>query len=363
MSGQLQKSDNFKCPSCGADMKLDASSNMAYCDFCNRKDEISAFNEAAEDFDFGKAEAEASLNDWGVPVKTVYCASCKKQALSAEENASCAFCGSADVSVTEGLPGIRPETLIPFKIDVNKAVQLFIRWIKRRRLAPFALKREFKAGNIKGVYIPYLSFGADTKSSYTGQAGEYYYDDETSTATVDGKTETKTRRVQKIRWRFVSGSCDRNFKDIMFNDSGLDGKVLESLEPFRLNELVKYEPRFLSGYYAERQKGGLKALWERAKSYMGKAIRTDVQDTIKRGCDVLGKINISTKYTDIKYSLMLLPVWISSYRFRSKTYNFYINGQTGEVQGRSPRSFLKIGGIIVILAGIITGLCFILKVF
>lgn len=363
MSSLLQTSDYFKCPSCGADMKLDVSSKTACCDFCNRKDEITAVNEDIVDLDFNKTETDASLNDWGTDVSVVRCAGCGKQSLSASADAPCAFCGSADMTFVDMLPGLRPDSLIPFKIDVNKAVQLFIRWIKRRRFSPFALKREFKAGNIRGVYIPYWSYDTNAKSSYTGQAGDYYYDDETSTVTISGKTETKTRRIQKIRWRFVSGSYDRNFKDIMFNDSALDQKVLESLEPFRLNELIKYEPRFLQGFYVERQSGGLKAVWERARSYMGKAIRTDIQDTIRRGCDVLGKININTNFTDVKYRLMLLPVWISSYRFRSKTYNFYINGQTGEVQGKSPRSILKIGGIIVILAGIITGLCFLLKVF
>ncbi len=363
MSSLLQTSDYFKCPSCGADMKLDVPSKTACCDFCNRKDEITAVNEDIVDLDFNKTETDASLNDWGTDVSVVRCAGCGKQSLSASADAPCAFCGSADMTFVDMLPGLRPDSLIPFKIDVNKAVQLFIRWIKRRRFSPFALKREFKAGNIRGVYIPYWSYDTNAKSSYTGQAGDYYYDDETSTVTISGKTETKTRRIQKIRWRFVSGSYDRNFKDIMFNDSALDQKVLESLEPFRLNELIKYEPRFLQGFYVERQSGGLKAVWERARSYMGKAIRTDIQDTIRRGCDVLGKININTNFTDVKYRLMLLPVWISSYRFRSKTYNFYINGQTGEVQGKSPRSILKIGGIIVILAGIITGLCFLLKVF
>ena len=92
-------------------------------------------------------------------------------------------------------------------------------------------------------------------------------------------------------------------------------------------------PNFLAGFSAERYKSGLKAVWERAKLYINKILRNDIRAIIKRGCDVVGTVNISTNYNDIKYKHMLLPVWISAYTFKDKVYNFFINGQTGEVQG------------------------------
>jgi hypothetical protein len=228
-------------------------------------------------------------------------------------------------------------------------------------MSPFSLKKKYIAENIKGVYIPYWSYSSGTESSYTGQAGDYYNTDEVSTVTVSGKTETKTDRVRKIRWRFISGSYDNVFKGIMYNDSGIDQKILEKLEPYRLNELVKYDPRFLTGFAAEHYKTGLKAVWGRAKGYMRKTIASEIFDTIERGCDVVGKINISTKYADINFKLLLFPVWISSYRFKGKEYNFYINGQTGEVLGKSPKSFLKISGIILLAIAVVAALYFILR--
>ncbi|MDD5018591.1 MAG: hypothetical protein PHO15_10905, partial [Eubacteriales bacterium] len=90
-------------------------------------------------------------------------------------------------------------------------------------------------------------------------------------------------------------------------------------------------------------------------------IRSDIKAIIKRGCDVVGTVNVCTNYTDIKYKHMLLPVWISSYQFRGKVYNFFVNGQTGEVQGSSPKSALKISIIAVIIAAVIAALYFILR--
>ena len=364
MSDKTVNSDSFKCPSCGADMAFDPKSGMLSCAFCDRKDEIIAVNEDIEEYDFNTAEADASLNDWGTETKTVECDNCggKTVVPAGETTVKCAFCGSAKVVSTDELPGIKPESLVPFKIDKKKALDFFAAWIKKRRFAPFALKNEYRNDGLKGVYIPYWSYDTDTRSSYTGQAGDYYYVTEMHTVTVNGRTETKPHQVRKIRWRFVSGTYDKSFDDIIFNDSGnVDQKIIERIEPFHLNELVKYNPKFLAGFAAERYKNGLKAVWERAKLHIGKILRGDITAIIKRGCDVVGTVNISTHFDNIKYKHMLLPVWISSYTFKNKIYNFYVNGQTGEVQGKSPKSALKIGGLIFIILAIAVALYFILR--
>ena len=358
------QSDNFKCPSCGADMKYDPKSGMLDCEFCGVKEDICTSNEDIEEYDFAAAETDQSLQDWGTETKTIQCDNCGGKIVVPidELTGTCAFCGSSKVISTDELPGIKPESLIPFKIDDKSAMSLFGKWIKKRRLAPFALKKEYLAGNIKGVYIPYWSYDTKTLSTYTGQAGDYYYETEMRTVTVNGRTETRPHRVQKIRWRFVSGSYDKAFDDIIFNDSGiLDQKLIEKIEPFNLKDLVKYNPKFLAGFAAARYKTGLKAVWERAKAHISKILRNDIQAIIKRGADVVGTVNICTNYTDIKYKHMLLPIWISSYQFKDKVYNFFVNGQTGEVQGSSPKSALKIGGIVVILAAVIAALYFILQ--
>jgi hypothetical protein len=56
---------------------------------------------------------------------------------------------------------------------------------------------------------------------------------------------------------------------------------------------------------------------------------------------------------DVKFKHVLLPVWMSAYRF-------LVNGQTGEVAGESPLSwqkvtFLVIGIVILLVLGLIFG--------
>ena len=315
MNNKSVQSDSYKCPSCGADMTFDPKSGMLSCAFCDHKDEIITVNEEIEEYDFNTVEEDPSLNDWGTETKTIECNNCggKTVVPAGETTVKCSFCGSAKVVSTDELPGIKPESLIPFKIDKKKSSDLFAAWIKKRRFAPSALKKEYRDGGPKGVYVPYWSYDTKTHSTYTGQAGDHYYETEMRTVTVNGRTETRPHRVQKTRWRFVSGTYDKNFDDIIFNDSDkVDQKIIERIEPFHLNELVKYNPKFLAGFAAERYKNGLKAVWERAKKYINNILRNDIHAIIKRGCDVVGTINISTNYDDIKYKHMLLPVWILS---------------------------------------------------
>jgi hypothetical protein len=38
------------------------------------------------------------------------------------------------------------------------------------------------------------------------------------------------------------------------------------------------------------------------------------------------------------YRLVLLPVWITSYRYKKESFPVAVNGQTGKVAGHVPRS-------------------------
>jgi len=66
--------------------------------------------------------------------------------------------------------------------------------------------------------------------------------------------------------------------------------------------------------------------------------------------------SVSTRHDDVTFKHVLLPVWISAYRYGDKVYRFLINGRTGEVQGQRPWSVWKIVLVVlgtVIVAGLV----------
>ena len=229
--------------------------------------------------------------------------------------------------------------------------------MKKRFWAPNALKKDYQIDKtFKGIYVPYWTYDTQTYSSYNGQAGHYYYVTQRYTVMVDGKPQARTRQVQKIRWFPVSGNHNKFFDDVLVNDSAnIDQNIIAAIQPFNLQALTLYDAKYLAGFAAEKYKSGVKSIWEKAKNMISQRIQNDIRVIILRSADVVGTLNIHTDYQDVTYKHMLLPVWISAYHFRGKLYNFYINGQTGEVQGKSPVSVFKVI-IAILIAAVVFGL-------
>ncbi len=63
-------------------------------------------------------------------------------------------------------------------------------------------------------------------------------------------------------------------------------------------------------------------------------------------------MNVENEFTQTRFKHVLLPVWIAAYQYRDRTFQFLVNGQTGEVEGYAPFSVWKI------LAAVVVGLIF-----
>ncbi|WP_252891533.1 hypothetical protein [Thermoclostridium stercorarium] len=131
--------------------------------------------------------------------------------------AECAFCGSIHIRTQSNEDVIKPESLVPFKIDKQTAINKFRTWLKKRYLSPGNLKILAREEKIHGVYIPFWTFDADTNSFYTAEKGIYYYDTE-RVYVKDGKGggRYEQRRVRKTRWYPTSGVYRHYFNDVWY---------------------------------------------------------------------------------------------------------------------------------------------------
>lgn len=223
-------------------------------------------------------------------------------------------------------------------------------WIKKRWFAPNKLKKDYHLQSISGIYIPFWTYDSDTYSAYTAEAGEHYYVTETVWETDEkGNQRPVQKTVQKTRWYPVSGNYSKFFDDVLVNASkNVSQKLINKLGGFNLKELVHYTPEFLSGFIAEKYSIGLKDGWENAKRTINMRIYSGVVEDIH--ADEVRNVSINTKYFNIKYKHLLLPMWISAYKYNNKTYRFLINGETGKVSGEAPVSPWKVTFLIAIVA-------------
>ncbi|MFN5770598.1 MAG: zinc ribbon domain-containing protein, partial [Pirellulaceae bacterium] len=76
--------------------------------------------------------------------------------------------------------------------------------------------------------------------------------------------------------------------------------------------------------------------------------------------DTYQNLQIETNMTLNDSDLILLPVYVLSYRYKDKVYRFLINGQTGKVFGEKPwskkRIGVGIGALVVLIAAVAFGI-------
>jgi LSD1 subclass zinc finger protein len=348
-----------KCKDCGGILQYSPGQNSLTCIYCGTLNEVEGASAPVvqEEQDFVAFLNNASAKQETIQTTTVKCGSCGSST-SLQPNVtsdSCPFCGTALV-IQGGTAtnSIRPAYLLPFSIDKKKGIELFQKWIAGLWWAPNDLKMIAKNDKLKGLYIPYWTYDSNTVSHYTGQQGTHYYVTESYTTTENGKTVTRTRQVQKTRWIPVSGTVHDDFDDVLVNASkSLPEKLANELEPWDLHELKAFNEQFLTGFITEQYQVDVKEGFEKAKVRMEVVIRGTVNKAI--GGDVQRIDSLQTTYNNITFKHILLPIWLSAYRYSEKVYRFMINGRTGEVQGERPYSFWKIAGAVIGALAVIGG--------
>ncbi|MBI9100762.1 MAG: hypothetical protein JEY91_19980 [Spirochaetaceae bacterium] len=364
-------SDNnstFSCSNCGADLKFEPGQNALKCPYCGAENtiEVDETIEIVENDYLGKIrELKENVKDSDmIEMIAVKCDNCGAQVSLGENKTAgeCVFCGSHLGGQGKSVKEIKPESMLPFQINKREAAEHFKAWLKKRWFAPNKLKEYARMDGLKGIYSPYWTYDSNTTTQYRGQRGEYYYTTETYTEQVNGKSVTRTRQVRHTRWYPASGTVYNSFDDVLITASGnLLPKYTEALEPWDLENLVPYNQKYLSGFQVESYTVDLEEGFGRAKSRM----EPEINSTIRRhiGGDEQRISSKNSSYNDIKFKHLLLPVWISAYKFKDKIYNFMVNARTGEVQGNRPYSVAKIlfallCAAIVIAAGIFVYLYF-----
>lgn len=349
---------SFKCPGCGGEMHYQAGTELQKCQYCGFELEIPENEEQIRELDFQSFINAHVEDDDKEEIKTVDCQACAAQVTLAENISGdeCPYCGSTVLTEGAVAEHLRPKSLLPFKVEQKRAGELFKSWINGLWFAPNELKERSKlVEKISGMYVPYWTYDSNTVSHYHGQRGDDYWVTETYTTTVNGKSETRTRQVRKTRWTSVSGMVFDQFDDILVPaTTSLPDKKINELEPWDLENIVPYSEEFLTGYRVENYQVSLEDGFHIAEGVMDEEIEKSIKRDI--GGDHQRITSFKTQYNDVTFKHILLPVWLSSYRYKDNVYQFLVNGRTGEVQGERPYSAVKIACAVISAIAVVTGI-------
>ncbi len=342
----------FPCDQCGADYRFDPSAGQLTCDHCGNSAAIEGLGRHAKpirELDFAAALNAKLPAEEIEETRVLSCPNCAAQVElgGADHAAECPFCATPVVTGTGTHRHIKPKAVLPFALDERTARDAMSNWLGALWFAPNGLKDYARKGRkMQGIYVPYWTFDADTKSRYSGERGTTYY--ETQTVMRDGKRQQI--KVPKTRWRAASGRVARFFDDVLvLASTSLPKRYTDALEPWDLAALEPYSPEFLAGMRAEGYTVELSSGFAEARHHMDRVIERDVKFDI--GGDRQRVHRVETALDDVTFKHILLPIWLAAYKYRGKTYRFVVNGSTGRVQGERPYSTIKI--TIAVILGVL----------
>lgn len=346
------------CPSCGNQLAYSAEKQNINCTHCGFVKALDSANDMVREQCLKTAtKAMQSYTPKSIAKKVIDCKACGAQLMIQDDTiaTSCNFCGSKKVnekSLDKNL--IKPQGIIPFQVDKKTAETKFRDWIKEGWFKPNKLKTLANLGEIHGIYVPFWTYDTQTYTRWSGQAGFHYYVTETYTNS-DG--ETQSRQVQKTRWEYRNGDFDKFFDDILVVASkGLPHKVITPIYPYQLEKVINYTNDLMIGWESEIYSLEVTDGYRIADKKIDEKVRDIAQKSL--GGDTQKNLSLNTEKWDQTFKHIILPVWLCSYVYNNKTYQFAINGQTGKINGTKPTSWFKIIGLVLFIIALIAAISF-----
>lgn len=336
----------FPCAKCGAKLEFSPGAQALTCPYCTHVNDAPSASEAVAEEDYAAAIARLAEQEDQQDFLDVKCESCGAEVhgLGSKTSLSCPYCCSNIVATAKSRRLIKPKAVLPFKVTREAARQSFATWLAALWFAPGDLRRAaLEEGTFGGVYLPAWTFDNDAHTAYTGERGDAYFVTVPYTTTVNGRMVTRTRQERRIRWSPASGAVSDHFDDLLVLAShSLPKDKIDRLEPWDLASVVPYDDSYLSGFGAESYQVELPAGFDEARRLMLPTIERSIRASI--GGDEQRIHSMRTRHERITFKHLLLPIWVSAYRYRGKVFRFLVNARTAEVIGDRPWSAAKIGG-------------------
>lgn len=340
---------NKGCKNCGGSIEFSPSFNCLWCEKCGSKSTIIKNDYVA------LHEYNSTLDNPSKTTVTIRCEKCGANVVvyNNVHAAVCPYCKSSVVLALEHMQGLKPDGIIPFAFDKNRARGLFKENIKSKWFLPNKFKKDPLIKNIKGIYIPSFSFNQLTTSSYNGRLGQNH------TAT-DGSGKMRTYTT----YRNISGSINLDHKNI-FIESGsqISQAQLEQIKPYDTRAFCGYNEDFVRGFSVEYYTDRLEDCKKQGDLMIDNIIRSSILRQYQY--DFVSYLNVSTSRSQETFSYLILPTYQIELTYKDKKYLTLMNGQTGKVGSNLPRSGVKITffvlGLLLIFLLVTLGLFFIVQ--
>lgn len=307
----------YECPACGGALHFDANLQKVKCPYCESEFEIETLK--------GK-EVPAREETPETVVDSYVCNSCGGEILCDANTAAthCPYCDSPVVMKQRLTGTLRPDLVIPFKLDKEAAKAALTKHISGKILLPKCFRTENRIDRIQGMYVPFWLYDAVTQADITYRATKVRHWSDSNY----NYTQTKYYDVRRAgSMAFESVPVDGSTK--------MANELMESIEPYDLSQAVDFQTAYLAGYIADKYDVEAEVAKPRAQERIRVSTADTLRDTVN-GYTTVTEQQADIQLTDGPARYGLLPVWILTTKYQGKDYTFAMNGQTGKMVGDLP---------------------------
>ncbi len=318
----------YACPKCGGRMSYIADKRSLVCDYCgNHLYEYQAIQQGAliAEQDFTAALATAKGHRWELPVeRTLKCEGCGATFAipPLQVSGKCPFCGSAHVITATTGELIEPEGIAPFQFDADDAGKRIRHWLDSVKFRPGDLDDRAAVLQPRKVFLPFWTFDLGGTMNWNAQVEEGY-----------GNNKT---------WVPRSGVYLVYHDDLLIPATrAIPKDILDDLVEYDTQALVAFSAELLSDAAAEIYQIPLVDASLVARQQALHVGRAYIQSNDLAGETYRDFFMNSGGMIIESYKLTLLPMWLTSYRYKNESFLVAVNGQNGKVAGRVPRRGLQ----------------------
>ncbi|MBR4162331.1 MAG: hypothetical protein IKR11_02345 [Solobacterium sp.] len=352
---------NYQCPACGGPLHFDSETQKLKCDYCGSTFTVAEITEQYQD-KIDIAAEQPTLNEEAAEVlqwteeekkhlRAYSCPSCGAQLICDEHTAatSCPYCGNPTVVPAQFSGALKPDYVIPFKLNKQQAVEKLSSYYKGKPLLPSAFSNNNHIQEIKGVYVPFWLYDGEADARLT------FHGTRIHTQTRGDDIITITEHYQLVR----NGTVEFN-KVPADASSKMPDELMDAIEPFNYNEMVPFNISYLPGYLADKYDVSSEEDARRVDVRMKNTAIQKISQT------VTGYSSVTPEQQHVhilpeKVHYAFLPVWMLSAKWNGNNYLFAMNGQTGKFVGDLPVDnkkfalyFILITAALVLVIGFLT---------
>ena len=340
---------NYKCPACTGPLHFVGGSGRLECDYCGSTYDVAeieallAESEAKAESAFQKEEAKAEAQaasggeewdtsglaegQWGAEGMRVYnCPSCGAELICDETTAAtcCPYCGNTTVVPGQFSGAMKPEFVLPFKLDKNAAVDALSRHYQKKRFLPKTFADRNHIEEVQGVYVPFWLFDGTADASADYEA-----------------TRSFTRREGQYRVTTTEHYNVHRAGRLSFEKVPVDASIrmpddhMDSIEPYDYADLKTFSTAYLPGFLADKYDVSAEDSAARADERCENSALSALAGTVTGYETCIPRAhNVRLRRGKVHYAL--LPVWLLNTKWNGQDFLFAMNGQTGKLVGDLP---------------------------